>query len=259
MGKLTINGDFPGVHVFFLDSNANLGIFHHFAANDRDKENQSSGWSQLESEPNDLKTSQVLPCPQIAKKRISRQMKWTGSVRTLFDCLDIDSADRPGRWAEGRFAIRTFLKVKSPLVSTSRIVPYFLFSSGFISTNSKFDGKFVGHIRPNQSNRSARRNRDAATGKRWSRARFDFERAVCGLCSGLGLAENERISLASRQFIGENDGICEWIFNFCGTCPVFSQTPRWFRTKEEHQSETDHSHSVVIIWMITQMYIYISI
>jgi hypothetical protein len=43
MGKLTINGDFPGVHVFFLDSNANLGIFHHFAANDRDKENQSSG------------------------------------------------------------------------------------------------------------------------------------------------------------------------------------------------------------------------
>lgn len=163
-----------------------LGIFHHFAANDRDKENQSSGWSQLESEPNDLKTSQVLPCPQIAKKRISRQMKWTGSVRTLFDCLDIDSADRPGRWAEGRFAIRTFLKVKSPLVSTSRIVPYFLFSSGFISTNSKFDGKFVGHIRPNQSNRSARRNRDAATGKRWSRARFDFERAVCGLCSGLG-------------------------------------------------------------------------
>ena len=215
--------------------------------------------ANLNQNPTSSKPARCSRVPKSLKSASSRQMKWTGSVRTLFDCLDIDSADRPGRWAEGRFAIRTFPKVKSPLVSTSRIVPYFLFSSGFISTNSKFDGKFVGHIRPNQSNRSARRNRDAATGKRWSRARFDFERAVCGLCSGLGLAENERISLASRQFIGENDGICEWIFNFCGTCPVFSQTPRWFRTKEEHQSETDHSHSVVIIWMITQMYIYIYI
>ena len=105
---------------------------------------------------------------------------------------------------------------------------------------------------------NARRNRDAATGKRWSRARFCFLRRATFVASVPGwvcpnMAYFFSLLASFREKMMEK---CDSESSNHAVPVLKPKSYGWSKSKEIDQklTITYHSHSVVPIWMITQMY-----